>query len=49
VVTNRQMVINLDCVGDGNHLRFFPTKGLKKNTEFRKLSRLAINYNFGIV
>ena len=28
---NRQVVINLDCVGDGDHLRFFPTKGLKKN------------------
>ena len=37
--TNRQVVINLDCVGDGDHLRFFPTKGLKKNK-----SRLAPIY-----
>lgn len=26
-----QIVLNLDCVGDGNEIRFFPTKKLKKN------------------
>lgn len=29
--TNGQIVINLDCVGDGNHIRLFPTKKLKKD------------------
>lgn len=29
--TNRQMVLNLDCVGDGDHLLMFPTKALKKD------------------
>lgn len=29
--TNRQLVINLDCVGEGDHLRYFPTRALKKN------------------
>ena len=36
--TNCQMVINLDCVGDGDNLRFFPTKGLKKDKT--RLSKL---------
>ena len=31
--TNRQIVLNLDCVGDGDHLRMFPTKALVKNRE----------------
>ena len=26
-----QMIINLDCVGDGDHIRLFPTKKLKKD------------------
>lgn len=28
--TDRQMVLNLDCVGDGDYLTLFPTKRLKK-------------------
>lgn len=31
--TNRQLVLNLDCVGDGDYLLMFPTKALKKNRE----------------
>ncbi len=27
--TDRQIVLNLDCVGDGNEIMFFPTKKLK--------------------
>ena len=29
--TDHQLVLNLDCVGDGDHIRFFPTKQLKKD------------------
>ena len=29
--SNSQMVVNLDCVGDGDEIRFFPTGKLKKN------------------
>ncbi len=29
--TNNQTVINLDCVGEGDHIRLFPTKKLKKD------------------
>ena len=29
--TDRQMVLNLDCVGDGDNLTLFPTKELKKD------------------
>lgn len=36
--TDRQLVLNLDCVGDGDHLRFFPTKKLRK--EPKRLSSL---------
>ena len=36
--TDRQLVLNLDCVGDGDHLLMFPTKNLKKNR--RKLTSL---------
>lgn len=28
--TDKQLVLNLDCVGDGDHIRLFPTKKLKK-------------------
>lgn len=31
--TDEQIVLNLDCVGDGDHLLMFPTKALKKNRE----------------
>lgn len=36
--SNTQVVLNLDCVGDGDHLRMFPTKRLKQDK--RKLSSL---------
>lgn len=36
--SNMQVVLNLDCVGDGDHLRMFPTKRLKQDK--RKLSSL---------
>lgn len=29
--TDNQIVVNLDCVGDGDHILFFPTKKLKKD------------------
>lgn len=29
--TDRQTIINLDCVGDGDHILLFPTKPLKKD------------------
>lgn len=29
--TGRQLVLNLDCVGDGDHIRMFPTKALKND------------------
>lgn len=36
--TDCQLVINLDCVGDGNYIRLFPTKKLKKDR--KKLTSL---------
>lgn len=36
--TNRQIVLNLDCVGDGDHILLFPTKSLKKDR--KKLTSL---------
>lgn len=36
--TNNQLVLNLDCVGDGNHILMFPTGKLKKDK--RKLTSL---------
>ena len=38
VATDRQLVLNLDCVGDGDCLRMFPTKNLRKDR--RKLTSL---------
>ena len=29
--SNNQIILNLDCVGDGDHIIFFPTKKAKKN------------------
>ncbi len=29
--TDKQVVLNLDCVGDGDHIMLFPTKKLKKD------------------
>jgi len=36
--SDKQLVLNLDCVGDGDHLMMFPTKQLRKNR--RKLTAL---------
>lgn len=36
--SEHQIVLNLDCVGDGNHIRFFPTKKLEKDR--KKLTAL---------
>lgn len=36
--SDHQMVLNLDCVGDGDHLVMFPTKSLKKDR--KKLTSL---------
>ncbi len=36
--TDNQIVLNLDCVGDGDHIRFFPMKKLKKDR--KKLTSL---------
>lgn len=36
--TNQQLVLNLDCVGDGNYIRLFPSRKLKKDK--RKLTSL---------
>lgn len=36
--TDNQLVLNLDCVGDGDQIRMFPTKRLKKDR--RKLTSL---------
>lgn len=36
--TEKQLVLNLDCVGDGDHLMMFPTKKLKKDR--KKLTSL---------
>ena len=36
--TDRQLIINLDCVGDGDYIRMFPTKKLKQDR--KKLTSL---------
>ena len=36
--SDSQLVLNLDCVGDGDHIRFFPTKKLEKDR--KKLTSL---------
>ena len=36
--SDSQLVLNLDCVGDGDYIRFFPTKKLKKDR--KKLTSL---------
>ena len=36
--SDNQLVLNLDCVGDGDHIRLFPTKKLKKDR--KKLTSL---------
>ena len=40
--TKDQMILNLDCVGDGNELMMFPTKKLKKDTaKMEQLRRIC--------
>lgn len=34
--TENQIVLNLDCVGDGDHIIFFPTKKAKQNGDLMK-------------
>ena len=42
--TDRQMVLNLDCVGDGDDLTLFPTKRLKKDRKRLKSLYKACGY-----
>ena len=42
--TDRQMVLNLDCVGDGDYLTLFPTKRLKKDRKRLKSLYKACGY-----
>lgn len=40
--TENQIVLNLDCVGDGDHILFLPTKKARKNQELiRQMKRLG--------
>ena len=37
-----QVILNLDCVGDGDHIIFFPTKNAKKNSQLmREVKRIG--------
>lgn len=42
--SDRQLVLNLDCVGDGDHILFFPTKMVKKEKAARTLLYKACGY-----
>ena len=42
--TDRQMVLNLDCVGDGDYLTLFPMKRLKKDRKRSKSLYKACGY-----
>lgn len=43
--TDRQMVLNLDCVGDGNEIVLFPMKSLKKNSgKMKRLQSIVGKY-----
>jgi len=44
--TDSQIVLNLDCVGDGNEIMMFPTKKLKSDCDKMKLLR-KITGSFG--
>lgn len=43
-VSDNQIVLNLDCVGDGDHIMLFPTKKLKKNSQMRGLMYKCCGY-----
>ena len=40
----KQMVLNLDCVGEGDYMRMFPTKALQKDPEKRTALYKACGY-----
>ncbi len=40
--TASQIVLNLDCVGDGDHIVMFPTKKLRKDTDAMELLRCCV-------
>ena len=43
--TDRQVVLNLDCVGDGNEIILFPMKALKNNSvKMKQLQSIAGKY-----
>lgn len=43
--TDRQMVLNLDCVGDGNEIVLFPMKSIKKNSgKMKRLQSIVGKY-----
>lgn len=44
--TNRQIILNLDCVGDGDEMVIFPTKKLSKNQDMMDFLR-KINHTEG--
>ncbi len=44
--TENQIIINLDCVGDGDEILMFPTKKLKKDGQKMELLR-SLNGTFG--
>lgn len=43
--TTHQLVLNLDCVGDGDHIRLFPTKRLKKDPGRLEFLRRICGYH----
>lgn len=42
--SDSQIVLNLDCVGDGDHIMLFPTKKLKNNVKMRGLMYKCCGY-----
>jgi len=42
--SDNQIILNLDCVGDGDHIMLFPTKKLKKNVQLRGLMYKCCGY-----
>ena len=42
--SDTQIVLNLDCVGDGDHIVLFPTKRLKKDSRLRGLIYKCCGY-----
>lgn len=56
-IKQNKLVINFDCVSDGDYLYFFPTKAMKKDENMKKLlqdsfltqknKHVVVNKNFG--